>query len=491
MNYFNQDPNSSFEEMKTFLIGDEEEAEKASMSTIPFGLEELQEVPYYKRPLVQLFAVVGIGLPIILLVMAAFKGGSRPSIAEASPAQLDREKAKLVSALNEEREKIRQLELQNALYEQKMDVIVPEPKVQPKAAPKPKPAPVQKVATTPTPKPVVTQRNPQPVYQRPAPQQRVITAPVVKPQPIVKAEPKPDPMQEWLAIADQGHYTTAHVTKKSSARLVSKEVPVIPQPSEKSDYPLLNDSQVSDALENTALLDDGELVARINGKSRASRTVLTQRPKAASIARANTNIIDIGSSAKATLESAVVWSTGTRSQSNKKYLLRLKEDFENIDGEVILPEDTRLIAQVIDYSNSGLLTMEITQILHQGRKIDVAPGALAIEGKKGSPLKADLKQKGDSDFWANVGSVVAPGVERALDSASDTLVVQNGSVFRTNDSRDPLASGISGVADGVSRNLNRRLERNQRETILSYFQLDSGKTVYLKTYEDISFGKSS
>ena len=486
MNYFDQDSDYNFEKMRTFLIGDEEEAEKASMSTIPFGLEELQEVPYYKRPLVQLFAVVGIGLPIILLVMAAFKGGSRPSIAEASPAQLDQEKAKLVSALNEEREKIRQLELQNALYEQKMDVIVPEPKAKPKTTAKHKPAPVQKVAATPAPKPVIAHRNPQSVYQRPAPQQRVITAPAPKPQPIVKAEPKPDPMQQWLAIADQGHYTTAHVTKKSSARLVSKEVPLIHQPSNKSDYPLLSDSQVSDALSHTALLDDGELVARINGRSRASRRVVTQRPKTVSITR-STKIIDIGSSAKATLESAVVWSTGTRSQSNKKYLLRLKEDFKNIDGEVILPEDTRLIAQVRDYDNSGLLAMEVTQILHQGQKIDVPAGALVIEGNKGSPLKADLKQKGDSDFWANVGSVVAPGVERALDSAGDTLVVQNGSVFRTNDSRDPLASGVSGVADGVSRTLNRRIERNQRESILSYFQLDSGKTVYLKAYEDISF----
>ncbi|MGB5633856.1 MAG: hypothetical protein WBM86_13910, partial [Waterburya sp.] len=345
---------------------------------------------------------------------------------------------------------------------------------------------VQKVATTPAPKPIVAQRNPQPVYQPSVPRPQVRNVPVPRPQPVAKPLPKPDPMQQWLAIADQGHYTTAHITEKSSARLVSKEIPLIRQPSNSDDYPLLNDSQVSDALDNTALLDDGELVARINGRSRASRRVVTQRPKTVSIAR-STKIIDIGSSAKATLESAVVWSTGTRSQSNKKYLLRLKEDFANIDGEMILPEDTRLIAQVRDYSNSGLLAMEITQILHQGQKIDVPAGALVIEGKKGSPLKADLKQKGDSDFWANVGSVVAPGVERALDSAGDTLVVQNGSVFRTNDSRDPLASGVSGVADGVSSTLNRRIERNQRESILSYFQLDSGKTVYLKAYEDISF----
>ena len=473
------------------MLIEDDEAEKSPTSAIPFNIEELQEVPYYKRPSVQLLTVVGIGLPIIWLVIAAFKGGSRPTIAQSIP-HIDREKAKLVSALNEERERIRQLELQNALYEQKLEIVVPEPKTKPKAAPKPQPkaTPVRQVTTTPAPKPkpVVVQRKPQPVYRPPAPQPQVRTTPVTRSQPIAVAPPapKPDPMQQWLAIADQGHYTTAHVTQKPSARLVSKEVPVIHRATNSESYPLLNDARVRSALDETPLLSDGELVARINNKSRPSKTVVTSELTA--IANTGkTNIIDIGSSAKATLESAVVWSTGTRSQSNKKYLLRLKEDFENIDGTAVLPEDTRLIATVRSYDNSGLLAMEVTQILHQGRKIDVPTGALLIEGKKGSPLKADLKQKGDSDFWANVGSVVAPGVERALDSASDTLIVQNGSVYRTNNRRDPLASGAAGIADGVSRTINRRIQRNQRETILSYFQLDSGKTVYLKAYEDIVF----
>ena len=484
------DSDSNFEEIKSFLIEDDDEAEKSPTSAIPFNIEELQEVPYYKRPSVQLLTVIGIGLPIIWLIMAAFKGGERPTIAQSIP-QIDREKAKLVSALNEERERIRQLELQNALYEQKLEIVVTEPKTKPKAAPKPQPkaTPVRQITTTPAPKPkpVVVQRKPQPVYRPTAPQP-IRTTPVTRPQPIAVSPtaPKPDPMQQWLAIADQGHYTTAHVTQKSSARLVSKEVPVIHRATNSENYPLLNDSQVRSALDKTPLLSDGELVARINGQSRPSKTVVTSELTAIANTR-KTNIIDIGSSAKATLESAVVWSTGTRSQSNKKYLLRLKEDFENVDGTVILPEDTRLIATVRNYDNSGLLAMEVTQILHQGRKIDVPTGALLIEGKKGSPLKADLKQKGDSDFWANVGSVVAPGVERALDSASDTLIVQNGSVYRTNNRRDPLASGAAGIADGVSRTINRRIQRNQRETILSYFQLDSGKTVYLKAYEDIVF----
>ena len=185
----------------------------------------------------------------------------------------------------------------------------------------------------------------------------------------------------------------------------------------------------------------------------------------------------------------MVWTNRGASQPNKKYLLRLDEEFKNIDGQAILPEDTRLIAQVKEFSNSGLLFMEVTQILYGGDKIAVPPGALLIEGKKGSPLKADLKQKGDSDFWANAGSVVTPGVERAFESVGDTLVIADGerSLLRTNNSRrDPLANGASGIADGLSQTLNRRLERNQSETILSYFQLDSGKTVYLKAYEDIS-----
>lgn len=129
--------------------------------------------------------------------------------------------------------------------------------------------------------------------------------------------------------------------------------------------------------------------------------------------------------------------------------------------------------------------MEITQVIHEGQRTEIPAGYLVVEGKKGSPLKADLKQKGDSDFWGDVASIAAPGIERALDQTSETIVVQNGSVFRS-DSRDPLASGISGVIDGANKTLNRRLN-NQRETVVSYFQLDSNKTVYLRAYEDISF----
>ena len=51
------DDDSNFEEIKSFLIEDDE-TEKSPTSAIPFNIEELQEVPYYKRPSVQLLTVV-------------------------------------------------------------------------------------------------------------------------------------------------------------------------------------------------------------------------------------------------------------------------------------------------------------------------------------------------------------------------------------------------------------------------------------------------
>lgn len=479
--------------MRDFLIGDGESLEKA---TQPFSLEELQEVPYYKRPLVQTAAVLGVGLPLIWLISMAFKGGE-PQVAKSKQIKVDAEKTQLISALDAEREKNRQLALKNAMYEQKIDVVVPQVKAQPKPQTKsqlkPKPAPV-KHAVQPTPQPtVVRRRSPQPV-SRPATRTPVRTTPVVE-APAIPSKPEPpvDPMQQWLAMADQGFYVGA--VPEQNTQLVSQKTTVIRDPLPSASTPeLLDDAQLNQGLQGD-LLDQEELTARLDTSNLTQRRIVNQKTPAHSadnnlISKPRSfsgkkQVIDIGSTAKAVLESAVVWSSGSNDIGDRKYLLRLKEDFENIDGKTILAKDTRLIAQVRGLSGSGIISMEITQVIHEGQRIEIPAGYLVVEGKKGSPLKADLKQKGDSDFWGDVASIAAPGIERALDQTSETIVVQNGSVFRS-DSRDPLASGISGVIDGANKTLNRRLN-NQRETVVSYFQLDSNKTVYLRAYEDISF----
>ncbi len=485
MDFF-QKSDCDLEYLETLLLGKESE-EESEPNAIPFELSELQEVPYYKRPLVQLLSVIAVGLPIIWLILAAFSGGNQPTVAKKSISESEREKAKLILLLNQERQKNHQLALQNALAQQTLNVTHVKPIASTKPAPPPVPQPLKIAQAAPqlqvartappsvAPKPMIAKAS-----VRPAPQ------PQAQAQAI--PQPKQDPMAQWLALADRGHYTTALVTdNKPGATLAAHNTPVRAQSNSNSPS-LPEDRQIRARLERTPLLNESELLDRLSGSTRPKVTSTLKQPQPIASAK-SAKIIDIGSSAKATLESAVVWTNRGPSQPNKKYLLRLDEEFKNIDGQAILPEDTRLIAQVKEFSNSGLLFMEVTQILYDGDKIAVPPGALLIEGKKGSPLKADLKQKGDSDFWANAGSVVTPGVERAFESVGDTLVIADGerSLLRTNNSGiQPLANGASGIADGLSQTLNRRLERNQSETILSYFQLDSGKTVYLKAYEDIS-----
>ncbi len=483
MDFF-QKSDCDLEYLETLLLGKDEQ-EESDPNAIPFEISELQEVPYYKRPLVQLLSVIAVGLPIIWLILAAFSGGNQPTVAKKSISESEREKAKLILLLNQERQKNHQLALQNALAQQTKQVTHLKPIASTKPAPPPVPQPL-KIAQAASPKQVARTAPPSV-----APKPMIAKASVrPAPQPQAQAipQPKQDPLAQWLALADRGHYTTALVTdNKPGATLAAHNTPVRTQSNSNSPS-LPEDRQIRARLERTPLLNESELLDRLSGSNRPKVTSTLEPPQPIASAK-SAKIIDIGSSAKATLESAVVWTNRGASQPNKKYLLRLDEEFKNIDGQAILPEDTRLIAQVKEFSNSGLLFMEVTQILYGGDKIAVPPGALLIEGKKGSPLKADLKQKGDSDFWANAGSVVTPGVERAFESVGDTLVIADGerSLLRTNNSRlQPLANGASGIADGLSQTLNRRLERNQSETILSYFQLDSGKTVYLKAYEDIS-----
>ena len=203
--------------------------------------------------------------------------------------------------------------------------------------------------------------------------------------------------------------------------------------------------------------------------------------------------IGIGTSIKATLESSVVWTSNNTEPNGKKYLLQLQEGLKSVTGEEILPENTRAIAVVKESSNSGLVFMEVTHLIEGTRKIAIPSGVVQIEGKNGSPLKAKLKRKGDSDFLTDLVTIAAPGVSEAMGSladSADTLVFEEGdrSLLRTrNGNSNPLASGISGLADGAENVLNRRLQRNiNNESILSYFQLDSGKTVHLVVYEDFS-----
>ena len=457
---------------------------------ISHSFQELDPVVYYKNPLFQTFAVLMLGTPLIWLLWTAFSPPKQP-VSSVEPA-VDKEKEKMQEALNEERSKNQALLIKNALQEQqnqKIKVITPaspaetasKPTIETSQPVEPKPVTTTSVQTI--------RPQPQPIIGR------------VKPKPLVEElepEPEIDPMEKWLASANNGRYVTAIDRNiQSSATLISNN-----KPSKKlieNKYPLYADSLVEKRLNSAAeLYDTKELKQRIKyskGYRSASSSTLTNNPLLelankpyVSKSKHTEKKVDIGSSAEAVLESSIVW-TNESVQDNKKYLLRLQEAWKNISGEEILPEGTRIIAKTTELSNSGLLFMEVTEIIKGNQKITVPPGAIQIESKNGSPLKAELKQKGDSDFATDLGAIIAPGIEQAFDSVSDsadTLFFDDGdsSMLRTrNSENNPLASGVSGVANGVGNVLDRRLERND-PNVSVYFQLNRGEQVRLIVYED-------
>jgi len=145
-----------------------------------------------------------------------------------------------------------------------------------------------------------------------------------------------------------------------------------------------------------------------------------------------------------------------------------------------------LIAKISEVSSAGLFFMEVTHIVKSfdEPKIPVPQGTLEIVSKDGSPLKAEVKQKGSSDFWTSAGAIIAPGIERALDDA-DSLLVDNDSYSVVSRNDNPLTSGLSGVAEGASDVLSDRMRnRSNRNSVVPYFQFDGDQTVRIRVNED-------
>ena len=413
----------------------------------------------------------------------------------------------------------------------------PEPELEPE--PKIAPAPVQQ-PPRPRPRPVA-----QPVVYR----QPMRTAPVVvERRPIVEPVEEIDPMARWLAQASRGYSVSSleKVPYRSATRssfnttptnepnqeIESQNLPsvaVVPSSTQERESRLVtspdNDrgelyaqSRWQQIREQKTLLGDEQLKERLN----RGQTILAERRQV--IAKTNSRkspppprqvvnpqtiattevaqvtaqretvrhrLLDIGSYAEADLADSIAW-TQSESSSNRKYILYLRAGFKNSGGIEVLPPKTRVIARITKVSRAGLFSMEVTHIIQsfESPKIVVPPGTLEIVSENGSPLKAEIKQKGSSDFWTSAGAIIAPGIEKAMDSVADSaesVLLNDGdrSIISTNGDSNPLASGISGVAEGASNVLSNRMRsRSNRNSIAPYFQFDGDQTVRIRVNED-------
>jgi hypothetical protein len=597
-------------EVNSLLFGDEHKDTKQSepLSTESsarllqqknafFDAETLAPVPYYKKPSVQLIAVLTVAIPFGWMFISAFNGGEPQADPKAhSTSEQEKERTgALQRALEQEKQKNRSLALESGLKSQQIEVVPVQKTKVPKPLPPPKPV---------RPQPTPVQRS---VTPRAVP---VRTSAAITPKTIAllpEPEPEPEPMEQWLAQANQGYYVTSSSqsydspTNQSVSESYSDTSNYIDTPaanpdvtqtysSQTSNYDSSTNQSASEAYSETSNYDnptnpsaserysevsnynnranipveqhplaeetqrassDSQEISQIYTSSSAqslpTQSMLTaqnvsptsvpttesyqnrqsipedssysarqnitptqtQSPSDTNIAQQSnypTNIpsldestnqvLDIGDSGEAVLETGIAWSEQQEIQPNRLYLLRLKEGFKNESGEEVLPEGTRLIAKVTQTSDSGLFAMEVVYIVGADRqKIPVRPGAMQIVAEDGSPLKADLKQKGEPDFLAQVGAIVAPGVERAMNSVADSsssLILEEGdrSLIRTNGGDgDPIAAGVSGIANGATEVLSRQLDSEPTQSVASYFQFDSDETVTVQVNEELIFSQ--
>jgi hypothetical protein len=236
-----------------------------------------------------------------------------------------------------------------------------------------------------------------------------------------------------------------------------------------------------------------------NATSRQPQTSASSPPQSQSSTPGNSlapnpnRLLDIGSTAEAVLADSIAWtSDGPEQNQNLNYLLRLESGFKNQLGIEILPKGTTLIAQVSGKADSGLFSMEVTDVIRgpNRQKIPVPKGALQVVAEDGSPLKAGLEKKGRR-VLANAAAILAPGVERAMDSVANSaerLILKDGdrSLIRSSsDDSNPVAAGISGLANGASKVVTERLEPPKTDTAVPYFKFPGGKTVRVYVNEDV------
>jgi len=174
-------------------------------------LEELEPVPYYKRPVVQTTVLLAIAVPMGWGLVSSFTGEGTTSQQASATVAEDKEKQLLQQSLEQERKKNTELEIKNGLQTQKMEVVPPTAKPALHPVPHPvhvsQPPPIVAMAPpvrtyTPPPLPPVQSVRLEPT---PAPIQ-VIKAPTPAPAPKAPPPTFEEQKQKWLALGNVGNW---------------------------------------------------------------------------------------------------------------------------------------------------------------------------------------------------------------------------------------------------------------------------------------------
>ena len=167
--------------------------------------------------------------------------------------------------------------------------------------------------------------------------------------------------------------------------------------------------------------------------------------------------LDPGASASGRLATPIVFASDFNSTGDR-YLIELSDHL----GGGVVPAKSVLITKLGRQSGTGLLSLEVETIVMEDKEVSVAPGAIVIVGKDGSPLQAKRKGGGaGGQIATNLGLALLSGVSGAtseLINQGTTSISGNGTTVV-----DSFSSPLAGFVDGTTQSIVRGMEQRLRQ----------------------------
>ncbi|WOD39877.1 TrbI/VirB10 family protein [Nodosilinea sp. E11] len=279
---------------------------------------------------------------------------------------------------------------------------------------------------------VAARPAPAPLPPRPAPVSSAVSARPVVSQPV--AQPVVDPTERWLALSHLGSYGQGSpLPQETFAPLVTEAPAPVAQVS------TLPSPRAINHAEESAILQ-GQPVAL----PPTSPLLLT------------------GTQAPAVLETPLIWAAETDSP---QFVVQLTEPLLTADGEIGLPADTSLVAQVASVVDSGLVQLAVVSFIQAGQEIPLPAGTVQLRGVEGTPLIAQKYDDPGMDIARMDATMAAmAGLSRAAGLVNrpktSSVITSVGGSAITQDTGEPNL--LAGILEGAFEQLSGQMEaRNQ------------------------------
>jgi len=286
------------------------------------------------------------------------------------------------------------------------------------------------------PQPVAARPTPAPLPPRPASVSPAVSARPVVSQPV--SQPAIDPTERWLALSHLGSYGQSNpLPQEPSAPIVAAAPMPVPGP-----------VAPASTLPSPRDINHAEEAAILQGQPVAlpptSPLLLT------------------GTQALAVLETPLIWAAETDSP---QFVVQLTEPLLTADGEIGLPAETSLVAQVTSVADSGLVQLTVVSFIQAGQEIPLSAEAVQLRGVEGTPLIAQKYDDPGMDIARMDATMAAmTGLSRAAGLVNrpktSSVITSVGSSAITQDTGEPNL--LAGILEGAFEQLSGQMEaRNQ------------------------------